>query len=147
MELFVVSAIQKYSALCIENKAADFGSSTLWLACAREANEWSEKIVGVAAGQAMAREESSAPVTAGHNRTTQCAGFTVTENRELNQIEIRFPSKPVLKLRNILKYHNFRFDEQQDKAWWRALSRQLVERVTKGDICRELEGAIAALAK
>jgi hypothetical protein len=148
MGMFVVTAIQKYSALCLENKASDFGGATLWLSCASEATEWSNRVLGLVAGRSMAAgDSSSAPANGGRNRVTQCAGFTVTENQELNQLEIRFPSKPVLKLRNILKYHNFRFDEAQDKAWWRALNRQLVERLTKGDIRKELEEAIAALAK
>lgn len=52
MQVFVVTAIEKYAALCIEAGAEKFDSAFMsgaaWLECARVAKDWSDSNYGSA---------------------------------------------------------------------------------------------------
>lgn len=50
IQAFVVTAIEKYAAMCLEKDAAHFDSPIMngqaWIDCAKRAKQWSEKNYG-----------------------------------------------------------------------------------------------------
>lgn len=73
---------------------------------------------------------------------TECGGYTVVRNFELNRLQLKFPGKPAESVRRLLKSNGFRWSPTEG-AWQRMLNAAIESLVTEGYLRKQLEAQLS----
>jgi hypothetical protein len=76
---------------------------------------------------------------------TECSGYTVVRNFELNRLQLKFPGKPSESVRRLLKSNGFRWSPAEG-AWQRMLNANAEFLVTQGYLRNQLEAQLTSPA-